>query len=292
MERPAAVDGNITRQPVRVVRAGRQAIVALDALGPAGRGRIVSVYRRAVNILLDSGELVGLLAPGTPLHPWAVIVDREWRSVTVEQVVFIEDTTLAGEGWGLSWDGVAGEDLRLLRRARRLAPSVLDRLRGLCPEKPESRFWERIVRILNTSSTGNFTAMIGIGEGLTPAGDDLLVGLLAGLDLLDGVFPRARSLRSDLVAAIPNDLRSITTRQSAQMIEVACRGRYAEPVLQLLEAVCDLSGDTPSENHTAAMGAAVTALLAVGHDSGLALLWGITRGLELSTPAGDHARQT
>ena len=44
------------------------------------------------------------------------------------------------------------------------------------------------------------SSLIGWGEGLTPAGDDFLVGLIAGLDALVGGDGRRRCLRAALAS--------------------------------------------------------------------------------------------
>jgi hypothetical protein len=70
-------------------------------------------------------------------------------------------------------------------------------------------------------------SLAGWGEGLTPAGDDLLAGYVAGLVLLHGDQRRAARL---VKAAIPR-----TTALSATLLRHAAVGEVPEPVHALLE---------------------------------------------------------
>jgi len=80
--------------------------------------------------------------------------------------------------------------------------------------------------------------LIGWGEGLTPAGDDFLVGLTAGLDaFVDG--PERRELRSAIVAVLRNATPR-TTPIAAHYLCLAADGHYTEPLLRL-----NLEGLTP-----------------------------------------------
>lgn len=104
--------------------------------------------------------------------------------------------------------------------------------------------------------------LVGVGPGLTPAGDDLLAGaLVAGAATAD---PRLPGLRSGVRRALGT--RS-TTAVSAGMLHWALQG-YATPQLAgYISAVC----------HGEHVGAAVERLLEVGHSSGAALAAGALR---------------
>jgi uncharacterized protein DUF2877 len=89
----------------------------------------------------------------------------------------------------------------------------------------------------------------GRGAGLTPAGDDLLAGYVAGLVLLHGEAKRATQLA--------NEAADRTVPLSATLLRHAAKGEVPEPVHALLA-----SGDTKP-------------LLAFGHSSGIAWLRGL-----------------
>lgn len=89
----------------------------------------------------------------------------------------------------------------------------------------------------------------GRGAGLTPAGDDLLAGYVAGLVLLHGETKRAAQLAREAAGR--------TAPLSATLLRHAASGEVPEPVHVLLA-----SGDTRP-------------LLAFGHSSGIAWMRGL-----------------
>jgi len=77
--------------------------------------------------------------------------------------------------------------------------------------------------------------LVGWGEGLTPAGDDFLVGFLAGLDALADDAAR-RSFRDELGLAI-GALADCTTDVAAHFLRLAAHGHYADVLDRLRDAV-------------------------------------------------------
>lgn len=109
-------------------------------------------------------------------------------------------------------------------------------------------------------SANGLADLVGRGPGLTPAGDDLVAGYVAGLVLLHGMNARARELVAE---AAPR-----TTALSATLLIHASRGEVPEPVHSFL-----VQGDA-------------VPLLGFGHSSGLFWLMGL--GLA-GAPVGDLA---
>jgi len=120
-------------------------------------------------------------------------------------------------------------------------------------------------------------ALVGLGPGLTPAGDDVLCGVLAALTAL-GDLPR----RDRLAAAVEPHLTRTTTL-SAALLRAAAAGHGLPQLTRLLCAV--LRGE-PADR----VAQALTALLAVGHTSGVALAAGAL--LTLRAGVGDHGGGT
>jgi hypothetical protein len=94
------------------------------------------------------------------------------------------------------------------------------------------REWDPVPRpavaLRTTPDLGVDTGLLaGRGPGLTPMGDDLLVGYVAGLVLFHGRSDDARSLAE---AASPR-----TTALSATLLRHAARGELPEPAHRLLE---------------------------------------------------------
>ncbi|MCJ7726135.1 MAG: DUF2877 domain-containing protein, partial [Acidimicrobiia bacterium] len=112
--------------------------------------------------------------------------------------------------------------------------------------------------------------LIGSGDGLTPAGDDLLSGTVAGALLI------GRSIGADAMVEMVGRLEAplmahaagATTSLSASLLGHAFRGEVAAPAAALMRALTG-RGDTV---------VAAAALDAVGHSSGPALAAGVLAG--------------
>ena len=118
--------------------------------------------------------------------------------------------------------------------------------------------------------------LIGWGEGLTPAGDDFLIGLIAGLDALVRADERRRGLRS----AIASALRGATPRTTpiaAHYLQLAAGGHHTEALVRLRNALlCEDSADV--------VDAALRNALAVGATSGADTVSGLLAGLQAWLP--------
>jgi hypothetical protein len=118
--------------------------------------------------------------------------------------------------------------------------------------------------------------LVGLGPGLTPAGDDLLAGAVAGLVIFGCALGRrgsgadrtdAQVLAKHLAAAV--DARADrTTLLAADLAHHAAAGALAEPVAAVCRA---LAGRKPLES-------ALDRLLAIGHTSGRDLAEGLLLG--------------
>jgi len=113
--------------------------------------------------------------------------------------------------------------------------------------------------------------LVGWGEGLTPAGDDFLVGLLAGLDGWPHRDEPRRRFRDAVASAITARLHR-TTEIAAHFLRLAVDGHYSAPLIDLRQA---LLGDEVDERIDRSLGAA----LAVGASSGADTVSGLLAGL-------------
>jgi hypothetical protein len=115
--------------------------------------------------------------------------------------------------------------------------------------------------------------LIGLGPGLTPSGDDFLVGCLRGLWLLHPT-PRAASLtRQCLQAGLLPDLGDRTTRVGAEFIRYALAGAFAEVLDRAALALL-------TATHPQAVQSAIACLLDQGETSGRDTARGLLTSLE------------
>jgi hypothetical protein len=107
---------------------------------------------------------------------------------------------------------------------------------------------------------------LGRGKGLTPSGDDLLVGLLAFDSVTNFISVAFYEKISDLV-----EKESITTDVSKEYLRYSLRHEFSSTVTDVVNA---LGSDTPVLDLEA-----FERLLVVGHSSGLDTLFGILVGM-------------
>ena len=132
--------------------------------------------------------------------------------------------------------------------------------------------------------------LIGEGTGLTPAGDDLLAGVLVALHA---------SGRADLAAAMgatvtaPAPARERTTVFSADLLRLAVQGHACIEMLAVLRAL-HASGTAATSAAAAtttecAVSAATARLLSIGHTSGADLATGLTLGVGFAPSTAGRA---
>jgi hypothetical protein len=110
--------------------------------------------------------------------------------------------------------------------------------------------------------------MIGLGPGVTPSGDDILIGFLAGLWSMAGQnqtqISFIRSFGAELV-----QLAKQTSKISRTYIFHATQGQFSSSLSQLAEAIAT-GGDVETAAQTA---------MRVGHSSGMDSVTGLLIGL-------------
>jgi hypothetical protein len=273
---------------------------------PHARAHAHSVFMRACNIETDSGELVTLLAPGSGnlphgircALPFAPLYTRlrqgqaatlEGAALRIPAVDFVMDFSRAAV-WngtvaaspGLRGTGAQGALRELCETLRARAPD-----QGVAPAlfssgSPHSTLERALVArmgqtlpILACATETNdagavvsaLRALVGLGAGLTPAGDDFIVGYLAALWSRSRREPGIAGLLCAL--AVPVGQLSLDTNAiSRQMLLDALQGHFAERLTEVVRCVCD-GGDVAR---------AAMRSLEIGHSSGADLLCGLLFG--------------
>lgn len=108
------------------------------------------------------------------------------------------------------------------------------------------------------------TCVIGRGPGLTPAGDDVLVGILAVLSRRSGLAAAA----ADRLAGLIPPLLPTTTYISGQLLLQAMRGLFARAVDELLSA---LTSNSPPQR----LNGAIRRIIDTGATSGADTCMGV-----------------
>jgi Protein of unknown function (DUF2877) len=104
------------------------------------------------------------------------------------------------------------------------------------------------------------SALLGLGHGLTPSGDDVLAGALVAMHATGRT-----AVAATLTTAVRGQMRQLTSPLSAAFLEAACCGEPSAAVYQAITAA--LAGAAPND--------VIAPLSVVGHASGFDLLTGI-----------------
>ena len=128
-------------------------------------------------------------------------------------------------------------------------------------------------------------ALLGLGAGLTPGGDDILAGMLTGWHAA-GRSDLARTWGSSLIA--PASQR--TTALSADLLRLAASGHACLELLAVLRVAGEASPADGGRSSTR-LRPAVLRLLSVGHTSGVDLTTGLALGLRYAMTTMDPAPQ-
>lgn len=173
-------------------------------------GRVQSWFQRAINVALPTGELIPLVRQDRLNGPGFVCLDILPGRIFGDLEIWVGDSVHFVSPAGTSRDGPPAAlvvDLRFARPwtpspfppppPRRFLKKAIQDLRTLLearPHGPRGRSGERhfhecrkragaFIAALERRDAGRFReallALIGLGEGLTPSGDDFLVGAMA-----------------------------------------------------------------------------------------------------------------
>ncbi|MDQ6636546.1 MAG: DUF2877 domain-containing protein [Candidatus Dormibacteraeota bacterium] len=262
-----------------------------DLLARPGTGRMLGAGRTSAYFFVD-GFVVALTTAGVPLLPNAIRLaarDADLSGVPHGSRVRFEPGQIRAEGLSVYWDaeqppswepllsGSSPEDrLKVLNRAQALGElaGAID-LELLAGNAAVAALWRAVAAEDGTALVRGAAKLIGRGLGLTPEGDDLLVGTVA--TTLAWAPALGRSLpRLWLSQLLPDDLRQRTTAISATLLELALDGCLPEPLATVLDV------NSPDDHWRGAW----AQLLRLGHSTGRAVaLAAASTGTALCTAA-------
>ncbi len=259
-------------------------VLPLIAEGPL-KAHVLSVHERTCNLMTDEGHIIALVTPSIGPGPFHVLLSREiawpqWVSRRssawlTSDTVEIGAMHIALEGARV-WDPIPDWPLDLSPDplcSRVIAPLLLsvpvgDRLSRLIRHRIELGL-ERLVQGLQSAAEEvvrqGVNILIGLGPGLTPAGDDVLLGAIAAL--------QAQNADAERELLFPQVARMLThtTELSALWLEHALQGHFAQSWHDLARAW--------GEHDLARMQQAARRILHTGATSGFYALLGFYRTL-------------
>ena len=175
--------------------------------------------------------------------------------------------------------------------AGRLIPKILSLAAGQLEEEAEidpvlALAWPGIYEIAKACLLRDMHGLlqkadnlVGLGEGLTPSGDDFLGGLLFCVNTIQRLYPGFINLDSSEQALFIESAKQRTHLISFTLLKDLTNGRAVEPLHELIHAVLS---DRPPESIRPA-----SCLAEIGHSTGWDLLTGALTGLLLTFRSHD-----
>lgn len=254
-------------------------------------GRVVSTFRSGANALFGSEALVSFHSPEVSLQPWGVEAPLPWEQVSENDPVTARAGDVRVGSLSLSLSRADVLNLRLSTAPKsitlkaltgraevlkELANSRLDNEQARSPDDFRAKRQDVLDAWVNDGETDGLSQLIGLGTGLTPAGDDTLVGIFGGLETLASTFvtqnidlDEIRGAQDQLRATVREQTPGRTTLPSSQALFSAAEGYFCVPLLGLLEALGE------SDTTTAKFESLAQSVLCLGHTSGADLLTGV-----------------
>jgi hypothetical protein len=269
-----AVPSPDERVPVRRGRDVVRALLCGVFVPDAVTGRVLSLHASAVNILEEaSGLLVSLLVREQDMTAMGVLVPRLPPSSRPGETVSGPGMRLGDGGVVLAgapiWEGrIARVPALDRRRVASLAAALLScgapgGLLGLLDGRDANPFGAR-ARALLAAASGSVRegALVGLGPGFTPSGDDFLAGALAAEECgAHGPAVNRESIRAGL---------GRTTPGGRTLLTLALRGSYPA---YLLRFVARLDSLRSAEELRVAVREAVAHGETSGTDALVGFLW-------------------
>jgi Protein of unknown function (DUF2877) len=268
--------GASSEEPIAILRwsaATRHRVLC----APPEAGRVHSVFRRAVNILWHDGRLLALQGPAPLAVPCGLVLSRLPSGESPGTRVRRGDGRILCGAESLVWEGASLTDptIHPAGETREMLEAVLNEPTGarVAPGL-DSEVGRRGQQLMAQGiGSGNAATvlegarrLIGMGEGLTPAGDDCLVGALAMLHRFRRPWLEGQP---EVTAAIAAAVEEGTTLVAREFILHALGGSFSEAILRLVGAASEQEARL-----------AVAQVLATGGTSGADILRGMRLALE------------
>lgn len=260
-----------------------------EILGRGGRVKVHSVYRKTINI--SAGDrLLSLQASGTVLSPLTLGTDMDEYAMAGLGVAPGDAAELGGGSIRFPsfsipfagaeiWDCGMGPEREFSFQFIRSVCAALDMRGGLSdivlngerealslPSKMALKMItaaeENLQRGQPEQAAQELSRLLGLGEGLTPSGDDFLCGVLASTYM--GQSEEKARFR-ELLGGLIQDGLSRTNTISGGFLGCAAQGYFSRPVLELSRG---------------SLARSVSDFSKIGHSSGADTLSGIIFGLE------------
>ncbi|MGC8569059.1 MAG: DUF2877 domain-containing protein, partial [Nitrososphaeria archaeon] len=235
------------------------------------RGRLVYAGSRALDYASERGALF-IIPAGAPMEPSAVSVEG------FEDLLRIRPPEAVFDGSRLMLPGLPpldleGSEIFTTRDVCVRTPSdlVMEELRAFLESRYSCEIYPAHAREvcrklleldLSEADPPELSGLVGLGIGMTPSGDDFLVGVLAAL--------KGTDLFRDL-SGVALSSAGRTNAVSAEFLRCAASGELSEDFSELIRRI----------NSSSPLSDVLERIAGRGHTSGLEAILGLHRGLQL-----------
>ena len=253
---------------------------------PSDAGQVHSVFEHALNIDWHDGRLLTLHGPGPLRAPFGAALARfPTGAVRPGRNVRRRDDMITLDGIAIEWNGAATIDvtMRAASGDRRSVTTLLSALphvesgrAGLdspIGRRAQSRLDEGLRLRQSKTFIEGALGLLGLGEGLTPSGDDFLVGTLAVVHRFARSWLDAHPEVESVVGVAS---ATATNAIAGEFVAHALAGQFGESLIDLMSA--ESAKDIER---------AVIHLLRMGATSGADTLRGIRSALCALGPHGE-----
>lgn len=204
-------------------------------------GYVVSRFPRACNLMDTEGRVITLALPSVGNGPFFVVLDAAeglFKKLQPHQPIYIDSEQITLGPWCMSlrtahvWDSTlptCGPAFCLSRAIAGILQPYTDWPQSSVSDTPVTRSTARLLaqgaRALmgaverKTGIAEAVQQLAGLGSGLTPAGDDCVLGVMAALWLLG---------QPELLPAMAQAIATRTTTLSGAFLTAAAEGQFIE----------------------------------------------------------------
>ena len=222
-------------------------------------GYVSGIYKHSCNIMGADGRIITLALPSIGKGPFSIVVEGKnlLTSITTKMCVRSDHHGLAVNNMQfIHLNSVDCWEPRLFQfpRSFHIKTSIAELLKDYTQwlEEPNGVYSDEIVKnqlvmgakaLQHALSNGHSTKKIvtylaGLGFGLTPSGDDYLLGVMASLWL---------TRNTSFLDEIAQTANRKTTSLSANLLKAASKGEFSESWHQLAKGI--FSQDTKTAQH-------------------------------------------
>jgi len=266
-------------------------------------GQFHSIFNSCINVTLKDNFLLSLILETKPIHSRAVqIYQNDWFYYRLHQIepgdkIYLNDDRLEIPNLSLlipfsrssvwdpeEWPESHKSSISNLWKNAEFIRKVLfeEEQILLFPGEFKILFQNRIASLRYAVKENSLSKvidaiahLIGFGPGLTPSGDDFMVGFISSCYYLKKSKFILSVNMNDFVEQILLLYKNKTTFISEMMIYEACKGRFFKPIVELMRNL--FFSDQKNSLVSAYR------LTKIGSNSGMDILRGIICGIELYT---------